>query len=368
MLDIDYTKDFDAFRTNKSLYNAMYFNKRIFPRTAKEEVIYKPRSKQVVPLYDFKSKDKVVIGIQNDQKFMNIIINSRRQKSLLAYIFIEQEYQYVTCIIKNPDGFPIILTRMPINGKNIYAKNVNACYEFPISDITSKDMKYNKSFSYVMLFKRDDQHIRFKFKMYNNSSEPDVVTNNDIDAKDLSVIDDLLNIYDVNIAMPLFTHEELGNEKRSNYSMFNNMTIKILAEANPSNLITFSGKSNPKTKNYFIIKNDKLLYVTETSKKGNDKYICSKDSPNTLYWDDINLENLKFEMHSFESLFKINYNKSILSNDRVYYLLTLFMDNYMFMKLITPIEITSETQIETFINTFSKDYQIAECYICHTVE
>lgn len=346
----------------------MYFNKRIYPRTAKVDAALKPRSKQSIPTYNFKDDDSVVIGIQNDQKFMNIIINSRRQKSLLAYIFIEQEYNYITCIIKNPDGFPIIMTRMPINGKSVYAKNVNACYEFPISDITTKDMKYNKTFSYVMLFKRDDQHIMFEFRMYNNSTEPDIITNNDINARDLTVIDDLLNIYDVNV--PILTHEDmyLTNEKRSNFTMFNNMTIKILAEANPQYLISFSGKSNPKTKNYFIIKNEKLFYVTETSKKGNDKYICSKDSPNTLYWDDINLDNLKFQMYSFESLFKINYNKSILSNDRVYYLLTLFMDNYMFMKLITPIEITSETPIDTFIRTFSKDYQIAECYICHALE
>ena len=367
MANNQYFQDFDTFLTHSALRQKLYYNQKVINKTPKHVIATRTRQRQQAPVYDFQNDESVIIAIHNDQKFMNVIMNSKHQKVLLAYIFVEYEYGYITCILKNPEGFPIMIMKIPIDKKFAYAKNVNnACYEFPISDLVSKDIKYNKTCSYLMMFRHNEQKVQFIYDIYNGNSKPNRITIDDIPVNNKNVIDNLLCVYDIGAANQNIAYNNANDV--GNYILFNNMSIKLLAEIHPSNAIMFTGKSITKTKTYFMIDNDDLLYVTENNKKRNDVHICTKGSPNIIYWDDINLDNLKIEMYNYENLFKINYTKSIMSNDRVYYVLTMFMNNYIFMKIATPLEIAEDTVIDSFIKLFSHDYQIMECYMCHQVQ
>ena len=142
------------------------------------------------------------------------------------------------------------------------------------------------------------------------------------------------------------------------------MNIIILREVQDTNtIIQFNQKQSPKVSNYFEIKSERMDFITETSKNHNEKYICSIND--SIIWPKMWGDEVKrYDMMPFESLFKINYNKSITTNDKVYYAFTSYLDNYMFIKIISPFDITNNLNTESFIKIFSKEYQILECYLC----
>lgn len=359
-----YMEDYDCLRSFSAVRQNLYYDKKLITKPqslASQSGSQQSRDKKAASVVtDFSADDSIIMAIQNDTKFINIIMNCRKQKAPLAYMFVESEYRYITCIIKNPDGFPLMMIRIPINKKFTYAKNTNNCYEFPISDIINKDIKYNKSYSYTMMFKYNGQNVQFIYDIYNGTSEPNRITIDNITVGNSTVIDNMFRADSINLlTSPMM-------ESKADLLSFNNMNIKILMEVSSSNVIAFNMKQHAKTKNYFKLTPTQLFYVSETNKKHSDIYLCS--SSDSLYWNIIDTETKMFEMLPFESLFKINYNKSITPNDRIYYLFTTFLDNYMFIKVITPYEINASQSIETYIKTFSHDYQILECYMCTKTE
>ena len=106
-----------------------------------------------------------------------------------------------------------------------------------------------------------------------------------------------------------------------------------------------------------------MNFVSSTAKSHNEKYICSADD--SLIWtEEVSEEEKKYTLMPYESLFKINYSKSITTNDKVYYAFTSYLDDYMFIKIISPLDITENQPIKSFTKIFSKEYQILECYVC----
>lgn len=359
-----YLRDMDCFKSCKALLNKMYYNTNIPTKTiisnqySSIKTAKERRCNQV--LQDFSSDESVIIGIQNEPKFINIILNSRKQKAPLAYIFVESDYKYVTCIIKNPDGFPLVVLRLPINKKVAYAKNTDNCYEFPIADIVNKDTKFNKSYSYSMVFKHNKQSIQFIFSIYNGTNEPNNVIIDDIKVGNMTIVDSIFKT-DLTI-IPTLISNNMSMEDTAGLLTFNNMNILILAEVIPSNVITFMNRLYCRSKNYFKLVDNQLYYVAEVNKKHNNAYVCSnKDS---IYWNIIDDSAKMFEISQFEPLFKINYNKTISTTDRIYYVFATFLDNYMFVKIITSLDVNDDKNIGTFISTFSSEYQIIEAYLC----
>lgn len=360
-----YSNDFDCLRSLTAVRDKLYYEKKSMfkPSVITNSLLSSKDKKSVVNTIDFSTDDSVILAIQNDNKFMNIIMNCRKQKSPLAYIFVESEYHYISCIIKNPDGFPLILIRIPINKKFVYAKNVNNCYEFPLTDIINKDIKYNKSYSYTLMFRNNGQNIQFVYELFNNNSEPTKITIDNVNVGNQSLVD---NIFKYENMISIHSFNNISHDNKESLLTFNNMTIKILTEVNSINNTMFNNKQAVKVKNYFELTSDKFVYVSETNKKHSTHPICTNE--NSIYFNNIDSETKLFKIMPFESLFKINYNKSITTNDKIYYIFTSFINNYMFIKMITPLEINKSTVIETLIKTFTHDYQIIECYMCTLVD
>lgn len=348
-------------RSYAALKERMFFNQTLNTSVPLIQTVRKAPSKSskaTLPIKDYKHDDSTIIAIQNDPKFINIIMNCRKLKSILAYIFVENEYSYITCIIKTPDSFPFMLIRLPIDKKFIYAKQVNNCYEFPLVDIISKDIKFNKSSSYSILFKYNGKNVQFVYDIYNASSEPNRITIDNIHIGSMNIIDNLFNA----MMMRNCRHSMMSLSETPSLLTFDTMNILILKEANSVNAINFNTKQTASSSNYFKINDeDRLVYISETNKKQNEVFICSRED--SIVWN-IADNDIEFIMMNFESLFKINYNRSVMQNDRVYYVFATFMSNYMFIKVITSLEVNSSTIIDTFIKTFNKEYQILESYMC----
>lgn len=362
--------DIDCMRSCTALRQNIYYNNKLISKNVNMKSIITPvvqkESKPVDNFEDFSADESIILAIRNDPKFINIIMNCRKQKSPNAYIFVESEYRYITCIIKNPDGFPMIIIHLPINKKYAYARNASNCYEFPLLDIINKEIKFNKSYSYTIMFKSVDSEIQFIYDIYNGTAEPNRITIDNINVNSMSTIDDMFKNISICAATMNPTLINTINPAISNLNTFNNMNIILLAEVNVNNVIAFNSKQHAKTKNYFKVTPNTLSYVSETVKKHHDTYLCSVND--SIYWNFIHNETYMCEMQPFESLFKINYNKSVSPSDKIYYVFTSFMNNYMFIKIITSLEINSSTNIETFMKTFSHEYQIIECYACVKVD
>ena len=358
-----YTQDVDCMRSYAALRDRMFFNQTFStPTPVVQPTAPAPvkAAKPTLPVKDYSTDPTVIIAIQNEPKFINIIMNCRKQKSTLAYIFIEAEYNYITCIIKTPDSFPFMIIRLPINKKYIYARQVENCYEFPLIDIISKDIKFNKSSSYSMVFKYNGKNVQFIYDIYTSTSEPNRVTIDNINIGSMTVIDNLFST--MLLSTQRVSNSMFALAESPSLTTFDTMSILILKEASVNSSVNFNNKQSNSSNNYFkITPEDHFVYVSETNKKQNEMFICSKDD--SLIWA-LSEVGTEYNMLSFESLFKINYNRSILQSDRIYYVFASFMNYFMFIKVITSLVIGNPSSSDTFIKTFSKEYLILESYMC----
>jgi hypothetical protein len=305
---------------------------------------------------DLRDDKQIIIAIQNDVKFINVIMNCKKQKIPLAYILVES-IEYMSLVIKNPTGYPLMFMRIPINNIYSIAQNTNCCYEFPVCDILSKDVKFSKNNSYNIIFRRNEEAVQFVYEIYNhdNSFMNSIVLDN-IKSVNMSIISNIFKIDRM---------ESLVSEDY--FRLFLNMNIIILKEVQDiTNLISFQNKVMvAKIRNYLELSTEKFSFVTATLKKKETKELCS--TGDSTVWNNHDSEVQKFNVLPFESMFKINFTKSITQSDKMYYLFTTFHDHYMFIKLITSMSFTSETSIESFNKLFNKDYQVIECYACEKI-
>ena len=370
MTSDEYMSDVQCFRTIASMRDEIYYKQHTtYKSPSSIHSIIQPvkTKKQAVLLTDYKTDKSVILAIQNDVRFINIIMNCRKQKSPIAHIFVESNL-YVSCVIKNANGYPLMLIRIPIDGVYAYAINTSNTYEFPIQGILSKDIKYTKNSSYSMTFNYDGQNVRFIYTLYNGEVEPNRIIIDNIATSNQSVINNIFKIDRFSIMLnddsmtalqPLMANDY--NEDENYMLAFYNMNVLVIKEVqDPLSVIQFTQKSTAGTQNYFEIKEGKMIFVSSTAKNHNEKYICSVED--ALMWNLPNKDD-RYDIMPYESLFKTNYNKSITSNDKVFYIFTSYLDSYLFIKIITPLDITLEQTI-TFNKLFFKDYQIIECYAC----
>ena len=385
MSNIDFLADSDVFKSTKALKMKIYYDHKLpscNPETVPSMVQHARTKKPMNNIINFKNDKSIIIAIQNDSKFINMILNCRRQSSPIAHIFVESN-QYVSCIIKNASGYPIIFIRIPIDNVYVYAQNTRNIYEFPIQKLLEKDtVKFSRNTAYTIIFKYDGQNVSFTYELYDGGLEPSRIEFNNISTNNQSVINSLLateneislhnmssgslKIINPHKQIQITNNVNINNE--NNLLSFINMNIIVLKVVQDlNNVLKFENKNSVKHNNYFIIDpvENNMNFVSESSNGKIVKYVCSK--ADSVIWTD--LIGAKYELLQYSPLFKVNYSKSITSNDKLYYIFTSYLNNYMFVKLITPQDVSNSPQrINTLSKVFPKNYQILECYVCVKVE
>lgn len=365
-----YLSDFDCLRSVAAIRQRLYYDSKHITKTPganTAQIATTPKERRTVPIQvDYSTDESVIIAIQNEPKFISVITNCRKQKDMLAYIFVESEYRYITCVIKNPEGYPLMITRIPITKKVAYAKETNSVYDFPIADVLNRDVKPTKTSSYTMLFKHSGQSVQFIYDIYNGSTEPNHYVVDAVSVHDRNIVDSLFRTDDVGFV------SDMGlSDQNASLLTFNNMMIHILMEVAPQNAIVFQTKTHTRARNTFKLTPTKLSYVYSTNTRTEETPICT--AADSIYWNNIDGSEVTYEMKPFESMFKMNHTKNASQNDRVYYLFTSLIVSYdsvapresrMFIKLITSLEIQPGTHIDTLMKVFSHDYQIIEAYMC----
>lgn len=382
MTTIDFTHDSDCFKSHTALREAIFFSRKLpsfNPDSITSMVQHARPKKPSLNFIDFKSDKSIIIAIQNDVKFINMIMNCRKQSSPIAHIFVESN-QYISCIIKNASGYPIIFIRIPIDNVYAYAQNTRNVYEFPIQKLLEKEtVKFTRNNTYMIMFKYDGQNVRFTYELYDGDCEPSRIDISNISTNNQSVINNLLSADNeistafmssgvLKIQNP-YKQIQITNmmtpKNENNLLTFINMNVLIVRDVQELNsVLKFELKASAKPNNYFIIDSSTMSYISETSTIKNVKYVCSKSD--SIIWTDIG--NSKYELLPFSPLFKVNYSKTITTNDKLYYIFASYLNNYMFIKMITSFDVNATQKMNTLSKIFSKEYQILECYICVKTE
>jgi hypothetical protein len=308
--------------------------------------IAKHSSKSLTPLEDFSFDPNIVFAIQNDPKLINIITKCRKQKSPLMFVFIESNV-YITFIIKNTNSYPLILIRIPINNHYTFANETTQVFEFPIINILDKVTKVNKNTPYSLVLRNKNN----KFKLTYKYLQSELILKN-------------IRVYNRTTLNEIFmTDTDLAMFESDNYlnDLYNS---NILIINKPTNVIQLIDKHDSE----FVLKlteDGKLMKINDVSEINTNKEIISLRSESYL-WDIYDTKARYFSFPVSDSLFKQDYLKGIITNDKIYFIFGIFFNYYSLIKVITPLDI-SETKQKTLMNIFNNDYQILEIYICKEI-
>lgn len=365
-----YDCDMDCFQSYANLRNRIYYNQIKEP--AKHRVIqhtqHVAKNKKVTHMVESPANDpSIVMLIQNDIRFINLLMCCRKQKNPSAYVFCESG-SYLSVVIKAGNEYPITLVRLPIDNVYVYSTNTNTVYNFPIVDILGKDYKFSRSNSYVMMFRLvtsgTTQSIEFVYELWGDSPEPNRLIISNVLTNNKTTIDNLFRIQSTSISdisntlntlVPVSAEAPAGPIDTFSYYDTINTTVattsgtidnlvkfyaaKILliySVIDVDNVIQLQPKQQRST-NYFSVNPSGLVFVTSQVSSKNEKHLASAED--ALMW---RVESaIDIDLFPFDLLFKINYKKLALSTDHIYYVLAdIGEDHYVFIKIVTGIDVT----------------------------
>ena len=383
----DYLTDITCYRSLAALRDMIYYNKTTPVQTVaaiKKSTNTGNKNKRMnIDLSTFRNDKSVILAIQNDVRFINIIMNCKKQRSPIIYMFVEPG-QFISCVIKNANGYPMMFIRIPIDNVFAYAASgASNVYEFPLTQLLSKDIKFTKNNSYLLTFRHDNQNVNFEYEMYQGDSAPNKITMQNIGSHSNEVINNMFNDR-FGMTNQKYGYLANGNELCSNFLMaFYDMNIMMVREVSDvSNFIQFSQKQTTHSKNYLQMDSETFNFINECTNRRDVKYISSKND--SLIWNgrricdansneysaimgDANDEKKvrKFNLVPFECLFKNTYNKSITNSDKLYYVFGSYLGNYIFIKMVTALDVDVNRVSDNRLNKiFQKGYQIMDCYMC----
>jgi hypothetical protein len=350
-----------VFMSVNHIRNAIYkdvFNTASIHQSAPPKEKTQIKTKQTSSITSFKDDPSVMLAIQNNSSIMHFIVNCKGHKDLLAYIYVENS-DNINFIVKNPNGFPLLLIKLPIDDVYVYTRTFNLCFAFPIKEMASKDIKYAKRNTYNILYKSGDDSdifssVQFVYEMFNtdNTVNTSYVLQN-ICVSSLTVINNLFKIAKADIKI---------TDETQYLTAFQNMNVIVLRYIPDINvLLNMSNKTSARLSFSIELTSDKLNFISFTNRRRETKEIATCE--NSLLWK-YSGPMIEYKLSSFENLFKANFNRIYACSDRVYYIFGTFLNIYVFIKFISPIMIKDNPSSTTLNQIFNGKYQFYECYYC----
>ena len=301
--------------------------------------------------------DDDVIFIRNDPSIISLISNYRKQNAVQIYIFVEPN-NFVSLIAKNMGEFPLILLRIPIDEKNCFAKQTAACYEFPIDNITSRVGKDLKASSYSISYKRDtESNVSFSLYMYGADNK--VLSDTTISSITIYAPSHLSLLLEDNMIIAT------GSAETSDSTMLTFLQMSIIMLSKSADGTVFSITRTSNTESEFVIERNQFKFVLADNRKRASNIIATKNDANIWLFPE---ERQTYKLENFNSLFKAGFSKPTHNMNKVYYIFTKFTKWYLFIKMITSLNIDDSSDTSSFGKLFSSNSQIIECYACNPLQ
>lgn len=348
----NYQSEYYMMMSYESIKEMLMNNEKIITeltiKTKKNEI--NSNVKKEESIIDYSTKPNIIMAILNETKWLSFLLNCRKQKSPLSYIYIGTN-QYITFIIKNASMFPMIILKIPIDNRYSYGQPSEECYEFPLIDLITKQLKIKNLRYRLILQKNENLELLFSVQ---NGSEEKITKISDIKSVSKDVINEILRLDSI--------------ENRINYTenalvSFDNMNVLIIREVETlCNVINFNVRNSSRSQSYLELYNDSFKFIHKMNNKEDVIYLANKND--SLYWPNIIMSKKQYDIQPYDNLFKLNYTKALSAKDKLYYVFCTYLNVYMFIKIITPLVfIVDENINHSFIEIFNKEYQIIECYM-----
>lgn len=358
---IDYQKQYYILQSYDAIKSEVVNNEQMDLQlndyTHKQSQIQKSIEQKII-LDDCSTNPNIIFAIQSDDTLLQYLSSLKRQKPPMAYVLIEGK-QHITFVIKIASSWPAVFIRIPINGVTNYAIQSDTCYEIPIIKLITKNIKI-RNLQYKLILQKN-VNIELVFTIYNMYDEKNIIISN-IKAVDISALSELLKINTPNIKNN-FSLQYTDNV----IAEFNQMNIMIVREVKDlQNIICLNYKNNLNLISSSILLDDeKLIFTHKNNNEKEEIILCTKDSDSTVYWNITNPNKELLNIQLYENLFKLNYSKVITGKNKIFYVLSRYLNAYMFIKIISPIDLVLNKNMNyTFMEIFNNVYQIIECYMC----
>lgn len=297
-----------------------------------------------------------ILFIKNDSSILNVITNYRK-KATEMFIFVEST-QYISVIAKNHESFPLIYIRIPIQGNIMIGNQLDhdKFYDLPVESMTSKitkSLKTIRDLKYSICYQKTAQSISFQFDIYGDDENipPNSAKINTIQEHTPVYIESL--ICDTSIA--------LVSRQAAPIQKLLDMSILMLTEVDDGGIDLLRIR---KEDSCIIVDNGILSILNDDGSEESSVPLASKEHSHVWLFSDTSQR--KYSLKSTSLLLKPNLTKKTKSS-KIYYLFTIYEDFYMFIKLISPLEVDVKGKDFVFSKVFSSCPQILECFGCSLV-
>ena len=312
------------------------------------------RKNQIVNYVDYTNDNKVLISIQNNEKFLKMIKLISKPIEPSMYLYTEDDS--IVCTISSNAFYPIIITRFMMQEPHIYLKNgISLCIQFPYRTILSFINKNEKQCSnYTLLIVQDQNQLKIEYHNSDHSQKDSTQNFKLMDNKN-KIYEEIFKNKMVETENPLFNPLI---ESSIDYSdKLQCMKLLFISEVDKKKGLNNSKTTKSEISQYLITVSENSIIMEITSNKKTsvlrlaDKKPVNQNSIDLikendikeitpiLYWND-EFINKKIRLISYVNIFKRADKLPNDTIDMVYYAICKYdvipdTDIYVLIKIIT---------------------------------
>jgi hypothetical protein len=299
----------------------------------------------------FRDDPNILLAIQNDSTIVHVTMCCKGNKEALAYIYVESD-GFINFIIKNPNGYPLILAKIPVDDNYIMTRAPNCCFDFPLKDILNKDIKYTRKNVYNIIYRKVESemtNIQFIYELYDSESNVNTsLVLQNIKINGLQIINNLFKSVREGIKVVDET------QYISSFKGLNIIVLKLVSDTS----VNLTTKCTNNAVSKIVLTPTTMKFASITNRQNVAQELATSET--SLIWNVD--EEEEFQMSPFENMFKANFNKIYNQAERVYYVFGIFLGIHVFIKMISPIHVKEVPMNFTLNSIFDGKYQFYECY------
>lgn len=335
--------------------------------------IKKSKKILITPNVDYYKDNNVLMGIQNDIKFMKLLKYIAKPKKPLVFMLIENDT--IIFIVASSLNYPIVFATFQVIEPFFYLNSsVNLCIKFPYESILNFMTNTDKQNGlYTLLLYKNDGGMSLK---YISEDKKNIRSTENFTTFDKQHT--LTTIFSNIVSGPEFSMFDDDISKEIDYILkIKSMPILFLTET--VNKGNFSKLSKEEDTIHEIIINDNTVKISIINRKNKNEIIIADEETDkslinsVIYWNKEKLNNTKLTMIKYSNIFKGAENLPN-SNDIIYYAICEWetyttCSTYMFIKIIVNINfkdvIQSDLTDPIYGNIFNNSNHICEYTLCH---
>lgn len=311
-------------------------------------------------LIDPQEDPSIELVIQNDDKFNAFIAAVKSPMKTSGVLFVQDSF--VIGIIRPNEAHPVLIMRLPINGKSVFVKRANLCFDLPLEAISIKPHAGPSQVKgRALYYKKEGSSYSLHYISRDGKNN---VHQSVVETRTFDYLNHLLqttSLMSFEIQEKDVIDKNLGN--------LNNIEVLLMVKS--AAIASFKEgiyRKDERLVEFNITPDTFTMWIYRTSAKSEDNQIGTAKDRDATIW----LPNAigDYKMLDRTMLLKSNNSSLISSSNCLYYIMGTFGTIYVFIKLIClkPIEPSEEIASYNLLKMIGNNYHIFEMYYCEKVK